>query len=91
MNIIMKRKLKDYDSWKKVVSNLDGLRKKYGSKGMTVYQNARDPNEVYLVIEWEDGKPYREYLNLPEVQKALADTGTIEEVVEVGEAFHLEE
>ena len=90
MNIIIKRKLKDYDTWKKVVSNLDGLRKQYGSKGLTAYRNAKDPNEVYLIFEWDDGKPYASYLNLPEVKKALADTGTTE-VVEVSETFHLEE
>ena len=90
MNIIIKRKLKDYASWKKVVSDLDGLRKEYGSKGMTVYRNAKDPNEVYLVFDWDDGKPYTNYLDLPEVKKALADTGTTE-VIEVSESFDLEE
>jgi quinol monooxygenase YgiN len=90
MNIIIKRKLKDYDSWKKVVSELDGLRKEYGSKGMKVYRNAHDPNEVYLIIDWEDAKPYTNYLNLPEVKKALADTGTTE-VIEVSDSFSLEE
>jgi len=90
MNIIVKRKLKDYDAWKKIVSDLDGLRKEYGSKGMSVYRNANDPNEVYLVLDWDDRKPYKNYFNLPEVQKALADTGTTE-VVEVNETFHLAE
>ena len=90
MNIIIKRQLKDYDSWKKIVSDLNGLRKEYGSKGMTVYRNAKDPNEVYAIIEWDDDKPYTNYFNLSEVKKALADTGTIE-VIEVSESFHLEE
>ena len=90
MNIIIKRKLKDYDSWKKIVSDLNGLRKEYGSKGMTVYRNAKDPNEVYLVMKWDDEKPYINYFNLPEVMKALADTGTTE-VIELSESFYLEE
>jgi heme-degrading monooxygenase HmoA len=90
MKLIIKRKLKDYNAWKKIVSDLDGLRKSYGSKGMTVYRSAKDPDEVYLVVDWEDGKPYTSYFNLPEVQKALADTGTTE-VVEVSESFYLEE
>ena len=90
MNIIIKRKLKDYDAWKKIVSELDGLRKEYGSKGVTAYRNAKDPNEVYLVFDCEDGKPYTNYLDLPEVKKALADTGTTE-VIEVSVSFHLEE
>ena len=90
MNIIIKRKLKDYEAWKNVVSEFDGLRMKYGSKGATVYRNANDPNEVYLVFEWEDGKPYTNYFNLPEVQKALADTVTTE-VITISESFYLKE
>jgi quinol monooxygenase YgiN len=90
MNIIVKRKLKDYDAWKKIVSDLDGLRKEHGSKGATVYRSANDPNEVYLVFEWDEAKPYTSYFNLPQVQKALADTGTTE-VITVSESFYLAE
>jgi heme-degrading monooxygenase HmoA len=88
--VIIRRKLKDYERWKKVVSELDGTRRKYGSKGGTVYRAAKDPNDVILVFEWDDSKPYRRYFELPEVQKALDETGTTE-IVEVRESFHLGE
>lgn len=55
-----------------------------------VYRNANDPNKVYPVFDWDDAKPYTNYMNLPEVRKALADTGTIE-IIEVSETFILEE
>ena len=45
--------------------------------------------EVYAVFDWDDRKSYLGYFNLPEVQKALADTGTTE-IVEVSESFNLE-
>ena len=89
MKIIVKRNLKDYDSWKEVVSTGNQMRKEKGSKGVTVYRNAKDPNEVYLVLDWDDQKSYLDYFDLPEVQKALAETGTTE-VVEVSETFNLE-
>jgi quinol monooxygenase YgiN len=90
MYIIVKRKLKDYDAWKQIVSEANEVRKGYGSKGGTVYRNAREPNEVYLVFEWDDKKSYLDYFNLPEVQKALAETGTTE-IIEVNESFHMAE
>jgi quinol monooxygenase YgiN len=90
MNIIIRRQLKDYETWKKVVSQLDGMRKEYGSKGLTVYRNASKPDEVILVFDWDDRKPYQNYLNHPEVQKTLKETGTLE-VIEVSDTFHLEE
>ena len=90
MKIILKRRLNNYDQWKKLVSEYDGVRKQYGSRGAWVYRSAKDPNEVYLVFEWDDSLPHQRFLDLPEVKKALADSGTTE-VIEVSESFYLEE
>jgi heme-degrading monooxygenase HmoA len=90
MHIIVKRKLNDYDSWKKLVSDYDGMRKQYGSKGARVYRIANDPNEVIIVFEWDDAKPFKTYFDLPDVRKALANSGTTE-IFEVSESFFLEE
>jgi quinol monooxygenase YgiN len=90
MHVIIRRKLKDYDSWKKAVSELDGLRKQYGSRGATVYRNTADPNEVFLVFDWDEAKPYTDYLQLPDVKRSLEASGTTE-VFEIRESFHLAE
>lgn len=89
MKILVKRNLKDYNSWKEMVSGNNELRKEKGSKGVSVYRSARDPNEVYLVFDWDDTKSYLDYFNLPDVQKVLEETGSTE-VVEVSETFNLE-
>lgn len=90
VKFIVRRKLKDYDSWKKLVSEMDGVRREHGSRGVTVHRNAKDPNEAYLIFEWDDQKPYQGYFNRPDVQKALAETGTTE-VIEISESFSLAE
>ena len=90
MQLIVRRKLRDYDAWRKVVSEMDGVRQKHGSRGATVYRNAKDPNDVVMVFEWDDQKRYTDYFDLPEVQKALAQTGTTE-IFEAKESFHLEQ
>ena len=90
MNLIIRRKLKDYAAWKKVVTVPDGVRKKYGSNGAIVYRSATDPNEVFLVFDWDDSKPYAEYVQLPDVKKSLEASGSTE-VIEISESFHLAE
>lgn len=90
MFVLIRRVLNDFDAWKEVVSAMDGLRAQHGSRGLTAYRSAGNPNEVLLVFDWDDDKPYRTYLDLPEVKKALAATGTTE-VTEVSEVFHLAE
>lgn len=72
-----------------MVSEKNEVRQNYGSKGGVVYRDKKNPSDVYLVFDWEDNKPYMDYFNLPEVQKALSASGTTE-IVEIGESFHLE-
>jgi len=90
MNIIVRRKLKDYEAWKKVVTQPDGQRKQHGSRGATVYRSAADPNEVFLVFEWDDAKDFNEYINRPEVKESLDRSGT-SEFIEISESFWLAE
>jgi len=90
MTIIVKRILKDYDSWKKLVNDNEGLRQRYGSRGARIYRSARNPNEVHIVFDWADVKPYQEYFNLPDVRTALKASGVgPTEIIEVGETFTL--
>lgn len=88
MNIIIKRKLKDYETWKKMVSEMDGVRQEYGSKGVTAYRSASQPDEVHLVFEWADERSYLEYFNRPDVQQALENSGSTQ-IIEVAEVFRL--
>ena len=90
MNIMVKRLVEDYGAWKSLVSTGNEVRREKGSRGVTVYRSRQDANEVYLLFDWDDAKPYQDYFSLPEVQKALAETGSFE-IVEMSECFHLDE
>ena len=88
MHLIVRRKLKDFDAWRGLVNDMEGTRRDHGSLGMTVYRNAVDPNEVTLVIDWDDKKPWRNYFDRPDVQEALKASGTVD-ITEVNEHFEL--
>jgi quinol monooxygenase YgiN len=89
MKLIVRRQLKDYDAWQAMVTDADPTRREYGSLGGRAYRNAQDPNEVYLVFEWDDAKPYQAYFERPDVQEALQASGTTE-VIEVSDSFPLD-
>jgi heme-degrading monooxygenase HmoA len=72
-----------------MVSEQNDTRKQMGSKGAVVYRNAKNPDEVFLIFEWEDEKSFMDYFKLTEVQKALEETGTTE-IIEISESFKLE-
>lgn len=89
MYLIIRRKLNDFDSWKSMVSDLEGTRKEHGSRGMTVYRSAEDPNQVTLILVWDDQKPWREYFERPDVRQALMASGEKAEITEISERFEL--
>lgn len=71
------------------MSSDDGLRAQYGSRGATAYRSAENPNEVLLLFDWDDDLPYTAYFELPEVKSALAASGSVPDIAEVSEVFHL--
>ena len=86
--MIVRRKLNDFDTWRTLVDDMEGDRGDSGSRGMTVYRSAKDPNEVTLVFEWDDSQPWREYFERPDVQEALKASGSVD-ITEVSERLEL--
>jgi hypothetical protein len=89
MKLIVRRTLKDFEAWRALVTGADDTRRQYGSRGGTAYRAVRDPNEVYIVFDWDDDQPPSGYFELPEVQQALRDTGTTE-IIEVSGSFDVD-
>lgn len=89
MKVILMRQLDDYDSWKERMVEYKDKRAEYGSRGVDVYRSVRDPNEVHLIFDWDEAKPFKDYFDNPEVKKALDESGTTE-LVEISESFHVD-
>jgi len=49
-------KVEDYARWKSVFDEDPLDRGSNGSKGGFVFRNAKDPTEVMVLLEWDEGK-----------------------------------
>ena len=49
-------KVEDYDQWKSVFDEDPLERGANGSQGGYVFRSASDPNEVMILLEWDEGK-----------------------------------
>lgn len=88
MTLILRRRLKDFDSWKKIATEKVSLRAEHGSRGATVYRSAANPNDVIVVFDWDETKPYQAYFNRPDVSQFLQETETVPtEFIEISETF----
>jgi quinol monooxygenase YgiN len=78
-HIIVHEKVRDHAKW------LEGFNRdafhRTGSRGGVIYQIEGNPNEHYIVYDWED-KAAKDFLALaksPEMQKVFRDAGVLEQ------------
>ena len=67
----------DYVKAKQVFDQASAIRKGYGAKGWTLFQNADNPNEFIVLIEWNSLETARKFIQSEDVKKALKDAGII--------------
>lgn len=86
-------RVKDFTSWKKVFDSFYSNRKKGGEKSYSVGTVKGEPNNVYVINEWESVEKFNTFRNSTELQNAMKDAGVLEEpkiyiVNEVEQAVH---
>ncbi|MBI2845138.1 MAG: cyclase [Chloroflexi bacterium] len=88
-HLLVKLTLEDYARWKPVFDEYAALRKTNGSQGGHLFQNASNPNEVFILFEWDPEKS-KAYFGSEEVKAAMQRAGvTGRELVFLTEVEHL--
>jgi len=89
---LAKIKIRDYAKWKHVFDDLSAVRKAYGAKKGFPFQEADSPNEVTVLIEWDNLESAHKYYRSDEMtEKALQGSGTKEiEIYFLNEVEHVQ-
>jgi heme-degrading monooxygenase HmoA len=73
-HMLVHHNVEDYGKWKPVFDEHSSFRKEMGSKGGRVFRSANDPNDLFILFEWdnaENAKKFSQSDNLKEtMQKA---------------------
>jgi hypothetical protein len=62
-----KFKVADYERWKQGFATGETIRKAGGSRGAVAFRSASDPNEIILLIDWDDLEVGRQLGSSPKV------------------------
>ena len=62
MFMIIRHKVEDFAQWKQVLDENAKTREAFGSRGGVLFQNATDPNEAIVLLEWSDPDRAREFI-----------------------------
>ena len=73
--ILVRAKFEDYAKWKPVFDEHGATRKASGSKGGYVFRNADDPNELVVLLEWDDLAKARQFAQSDDLRAAMQRAG----------------
>ena len=69
--LIIHHKGGDYETFKQVFLDDRGRRRRSGCKGARVHQNAHDPNDVWVVLEFETAEQAQAHAEGLELHEAI--------------------
>ncbi len=73
--LLIRHKVKDYDTWKPVFDEHGSARKASGSKRGRLFRNADDPNEVVIIFKWDNLDKARKFVKSEDTKKAMQRAG----------------
>lgn len=70
-------KVEDYAKWKPVFDQISAARRASGAKKGILLRDADNPNEITILIEWDNLENARKFIQSDVVKKSLRESGTI--------------
>ena len=75
--LLVHKKVKEYNTGKPVVDEHASMRGSAGSKGGWVMQSLDDPNEVTIILEWDDMDKARAFAQSQDLREVMEKAGVI--------------
>lgn len=85
--MLIRHKVKDFDKWKPVFDEHGATRNRSGSQGGYLLHSADDPNELVILLEWDNLQKARQFAQSDELREAMERAG----VADQPDVYFLEE
>jgi heme-degrading monooxygenase HmoA len=76
-HILVHHKAEDYGKWKSAFDAHQSFRSENGSKGGKVFQSANNPNEIFVLLEWESMESLQKFSQSDSLKEAMKEAGVI--------------
>jgi heme-degrading monooxygenase HmoA len=75
--LFIRHKVKDYAKWKPQFDEHGAKRKAAGSKGGRLFRSEKDPNEVVILLEWEDLVKAHKFAESEDLRQTMERVGVV--------------
>jgi hypothetical protein len=73
--LLIRLKVTDFDTWRRVFDEDAGTRQANGALGGRVFRNDADPDELWLLLEWDDLRRARLFVMSDDLTDELIRAG----------------
>ena len=77
--VLVRHKVEDYEKWRPVYDEHGATRKASGCQGTHVFRNAENPNEIVILLEWDELENARQLIQSEDLREAMQRSGVADE------------
>ena len=76
-HFLVHHKVEDYKTWKSVFDAHSSLRSEAGSQGGKIYRSTNNPNELYVLLEWDSLENAHKFAQSDSIKEAMKKAGVV--------------
>jgi heme-degrading monooxygenase HmoA len=86
-HLLVHHKVEDYNKFKPVFDAHASFRSEGGSRGGKIFRSTNDPNELFVLLEWDSVQNAQKFAQSDELKEAMQEAG----VISMPEVYFIEE
>ena len=75
--LLVHHKVKDFAVWKPLFDQDAAHRKATGSKGGLLFKSADDPNDIFILFEWQSQEEARAFTSSVDLKDTMSRAGVV--------------
>ncbi len=76
-HLLVHHNVEDYNKWKTQFEEHSNFRSENGSKGGKVFRSAIDPNELFVLLEWDSVENAKKFTQSDDLKEVMQQAGVV--------------
>jgi heme-degrading monooxygenase HmoA len=76
-HLLVHHKVEDYNKFKPVFDAHSSLRSTSGSRGGKIFRSTNDPNELFVLLEWDSLENAQKFAQSDSIKEAMKKAGVV--------------
>ena len=76
-NLLVHHKVEDYNKWKPFFDEHSSFRAQMGSRGGRVFRSADDPNDLFILFEWDNMDNAKKFTGSDNLKGVMKNAGVL--------------